>query len=714
MQVQQGDILLRTTKAGSEQLWISQRLVVDKCEIGNLYLKDRARRLYKKSVRACDLAKSKEFLPDSGKAWRWGRNQNGYYYCYDNIPDRKPTFYRSKLGSEQELKEALNELKSGQKESLKEFAKVLFEQRKAKELSESLAWCRFMKQQVQDKLYGSFGIRNQSDFFSICCDILQSKNLEGLKVKSPAYLRNKISDFPTDTETQRTFLISKKYGNDNTRKIGKTLLVNEVTGEILKFDIHQALIYNCYMNPNSMVKEAMRQLYIKYYTPAIKEFGYEPVAYSTFTHHLSGNLSSSLKMDRERHGKDWYNKNVLAYVPSERLTQSHLLFAGDGSGTISYKYTNSQGKLKHMKLFVLMITDIASRKIVGWSVAPQGQHKESGSMVKAAVKMALKTCEYKTMYEFISDNHGAFSGDENNEFLNLVFNRVRRIKKGNSQANPAEMEFRLLKQYLRSYINFVSSSWNAGIERQSNADYQGFEHLPTYREAIVQFEQIVKDYNATATRSGAIPDEIFANNKYAGIKDIDDRIIRKIEGNHTKVNISYMRGFVKVSKTKGYEIRNDYLFEIPDYWETGAELISKANGYQRSDVQVVWNEDFADLYTLEGKYILTCPRASLSSQSYVIANEEHKAALKHHRARKEKAIEIADNFKNEIVEITNQLPYSQAIAFGGNKESFNEEMTAIESKQIINSSKKRKQKERVDREFDKYKDKIEAALMEEN
>ncbi|MDB0613557.1 hypothetical protein PL371_17145 [Tenacibaculum maritimum] len=177
----------------------------------------------------------------------------------------------------------------------------------------------------------------------------------------------------------------------------------------------------------------------------------------------------------------------MTYVPSEKLKYAHSLFAGDGSGTINYKYVDKKGKLKTMKLFVMLISDVSSRQIVGYSFSKKGFHNETTDMMKDAVKMAIKNCDYQTMFEFVSDNHGAFTSAESKEFLNLVFNKVRTIESGNSQANPAETEFRLFKQALKGLENFSSTSWNVGVEGQANPDYLDIKSLPTYEEAVLQF-----------------------------------------------------------------------------------------------------------------------------------------------------------------------------------------------------------------------------------
>ncbi|SDE73926.1 hypothetical protein SAMN05421544_1221, partial [Riemerella columbipharyngis] len=44
-------------------------------------------------------------MPDSGKAWRWAKLNNGFYYCLNNIPNRAPKHYRSLFGDAEALRE---------------------------------------------------------------------------------------------------------------------------------------------------------------------------------------------------------------------------------------------------------------------------------------------------------------------------------------------------------------------------------------------------------------------------------------------------------------------------------------------------------------------------------------------------------------------------------------------------------------------------------
>lgn len=729
------DIITRKAN-GKETLWVSQRLLVEVCGIADEYLR-KIRSNYKSDSRNCDLAKVKSFMPEGRKAWRWARVHGQFYYCWDNIPDRKPTYYRSKLGTKSSLKAQLKEVSKSLKTlvgdnakiSLKDQAKKLtdnhdayyfmyesdtgFTRKEALEMAEALSWCKMLQTLYINQDFKALGILDKQQFLQVAVEILEKEKLTGLTVTSASYLRRKIVDFPAEKATQREYMISGRYNNQNARKVGKLELVDEETGEVFGLDLHEAMMFNFYINKRIGTKEAIIQLYEKYYVPGIREFGFEPVSYRTVKRYLAM-WHKRLATDKGRHGEDYFKKHTLTYVPSKRLQYSHSLFVGDGSGTISYKYYKKNAKgskdLNTMKLYVILISDVASRKIVGWAPAPQGQHLESPEMVEVAVKMALKNCEYQTMFEFLSDNHGAFTGDKSRAILNLVFNKVRTIEPGNSQANFAETEFRLFKQHLRAELNFVSSSWNVGIEGQVNPDRFTVEALPDYSDAVIQFGKIVEEWNSRKLRDETTPNERYEN-RNPKCTHIDNRVLRQIFGTKTKVDPTLYRGFIKVARTKGYHHREDFIFEIPDIEETGAEKITKAIGYARNgQVQVIWDEEAADIYTLAGAYVMTCYPAEMSSNAYIESDAQSDHALGHHLKRKQKITEKADEYTAMLEEFDEALPYVLAMKAGGSKESFNGLHNAIENRQNLENDEekdiKKARRERNERDFnsDEWKD----------
>ena len=108
MNIQNGDIVIKTFQQTST-MWVSERFICNMIGDGmNEYLRTKGRSNYKLSVSPCH--RSKDILPDTGKAWRYARINGQFYYDFDRIPDRKNTRYRSRLGNRDELLHAMDEL----------------------------------------------------------------------------------------------------------------------------------------------------------------------------------------------------------------------------------------------------------------------------------------------------------------------------------------------------------------------------------------------------------------------------------------------------------------------------------------------------------------------------------------------------------------------------------------------------------------------------
>ncbi len=710
------DIVIRTYK-GSTTLWVSQGLIIRECEIAEEHLRTVVRNRFKKSIK--HHYKYGSYLPHTGAAWRWAKVNGTFYYDYACIPDRKPTHYRSKLGTKTELIEAYNDLlatRSNQKENLiKNIIKtqvhtlvdnsdtryymyecpVVFTQHQATQLATARAWCNYIARQLKGDRYKALGLHKKQDFLGVCADLLTPLQLEGFNISSAAYLRNKVVEF-THCHTlaaQRGFFVSGKYGNVNAQIVGKYPLVDETTGQMYDFDIHQALMFQLYMNPGGSTKEYIRQLWERYYIEDIKTFDLEPVAYRTFCHHLT-RFNNQFRTAKARHGETYYKKHVLTYVTQEKLQFAHSLFAGDGSGTIAYKFRRSDGKLVKRNLYIVFMADVASRFIAGWSPSDKGSSTETSEMTRNALKIAVENSGIQTLFEFISDNHGSFTSKESKEVLNLAFNKVRTIESGNSQANPAETQFRLFKRHLKDIKNMLSTSWDSSIEGQANTDDLNIADLPTYEEAVLQMHDLIKRWNHTKLRDGVTPAERFEN-KHPDCKPMEPVVLRYLFGKHTKVDISYMRGYVNVHTSSGYNDTTMHQFEIPDYGGAGTELIAKATGYTHgAEVKVVWTEEMADLYTLDGKFIMSCPPSIKASQSHAERTSEQEEAYKRLNGRKTKQTSEADAFTESLSEVIEGLNYEQHMAFGGTKESYNALREDHQNGQIKKSAK-----QRVDRDF---------------
>ena len=184
-------------------------------------------------------------------------------------------------------------------------------------------------------------------------------------------------------------------------------------------------------------------------------------------------------------------------------------------------------------------------------------------------------------------------------------------------------------------------------------------------------------------------------NKNPQCQPLEPVVLRYLFAKHTKVDVSYMRGYVNVYRTKGYSDSQLFQFEIPSYGGAGTELIAKATGYTSgAELKVVWDEEMADLYTLDGKFIMSCPRVIGAAQSHAEASAESNKALGRLKANKENQTAFIDEFESSLNEVMEGLSYEHSMALGGNKETYNAEKINNENTNLKNTTKKR-----VDRDF---------------
>lgn len=726
MRVQPGDILKRSEQGGYT-LWVSQRLLLESCAISEAYLW-KVRSVYRKALPPSQ--QKFNILPDNGGAWRWSKQDGAFYYALASIPNRSPKFYRDQLPSETELIEQIDAMQVKTKADIIEQIKKniisrvddffnnedvryyrfesepAFNEDKARELAEAKAWCSMISTYADGGRFKRLGVKRKQDFIDHCTAIIRQRELEGLKVKTAKSLYKKVYNYPELNETkQRQYLINGRYGNSNARRIGKFKLVDTITGEELAFDIHEALMHNLYMNPANPQKEDLVELWEEYKAWLSEFTADSPMAYRTFTQYCS-RFDNQLKTAKARHGEEYYSKHYLTYVPSEHLQYAHSLFAADGSATVAYKYyteiSDGTTVCKRMNLYVILISDVASRYIAGWAPAREGLHNETPQMTEQAVKMAIESGGYQTMFEVVTDNHGAFTGKVSKTLLQSIFNKVRTIKPNNSQANPAETQFRLFKKTLKRFNNFLRTSWIAGIGNQANPDFiPNNEELPSYEEAVLQLQKIINDFNNKKLRDGSTPAQRFER-KHPDCKPMDNRQLRSVFGYRTAVEITRMRGFVELWKADQL-----HKFEIPEYYNGMAEKIAQATGYKPdAKLAVCWNMEAADLYTLEGNYLCTCKPAKKASQSKAESNEQTAYALGHHEKRKRQQLEAADEFEQAVVETRDLLSagmidnYSIAVTDSNySKENYNGEMESNLNNNTVITQKDQTIK-RIDRDFD--------------
>lgn len=667
MDIRQNDIIVRTFQ-DSSTLWVSERYICNKLgEKMNEYLRMSGRKNYKKSVSPCH--QSKDILPATGKSWRYARINGQFYYDYDFIPNRADTQYRSRLGDKDSLLHAVDEVAARSKEMTRKEAEEYmirtvmgrqnsediqyymfkeidgvckFNQDKARQLAEALNWLRVVREMVNSKKYELLGINRQKDFFELCGAILERRNLYGFNVTTGGSLRKKLVYFPLNEDEQYEYLISGRWGNNNARRLGKEKLVDTATGEIYTIDIHQAIITDLWMNPGNAGKASKIDIWNDY-LEEMEYMGVKPLSYSALCHYTKS-YDHRFKTEKERHGEKWFNNTYLPYISGKKPVFANSLWCADGSGTIGYRYYDKEGKMRSMRLYVMMVSDVATGKIVGWCPQRPGQHSESDYMLREAMLMGLRGCGKREVMEMITDNGPVFTSGEGRSFLELVCRNHRTITPGNSQANYGETQFRLFKKRLRRMINWMGTSWDAkSIENKANADYINIADYPTYEEAIGQLEQKIAEWNNKKLRTGVSRTQLYDENLHPDCQEIDDRIWRKIAGRFTpKKEITASRGTI-ILESRGIK----YEFDIPDY-ECLGEVVQSYLGYANTvKLSFYWDDECADAYTKDGRYIFSCYNTPKAATSHAEADDESMRALGKGMHRKAKTHKKVDSFIEE-------------------------------------------------------------------
>ena len=690
------DILIRATSDG-QTVWVSQRMVCEACGIDEDYFEKAGRPRYKSSLSPSwqKVADQSEFFlgKKEGKAWRWGRKGGQYYYDYDHIPNRKPTCYRDLLPSKEELIGAVEDQKLDSSrtrrnrivdtldekvknyESVDDFIyfstftigdKDIFDTRRARDLQQAAAWCRFLKNAPALIENGSLGFRTLTGLYKVCAARIEKLDLTGFRIKSAESLRKKIAGLPNG-EDMLAALVSGKYCNDNRRIIGKAEIVDYATGEVMKYDAHQATIMSYWLNPGRSQKDSKQTLY-GLYAYDMECLNIKPVKLSTFTHYIN-KWDNRYFSAAERHGKAYAKNAFRPYVPSQPLEFANSLWVSDGSGVVPYRYQDQYGKWRMMKMYTMLITDVGSRYMVGYSVSRKGEHVEDFRMLRDAMRMALLDNGKTEVMDFLSDNHGAYTGAESQAYLSLACAQHRTIAPHDSQANPAECIFRLFKRHFKSYFNLPETSWNAkSLESMANPDYYDIMALPTFGEAQELLDNAIREWNTSRLKCGMTPEQWFREFKNPAAGQYDARRYRMVTGEVSKRDISYARSILEVER-QGVK----YKYDIPNDATTVA-LIAKHMGYAPNlAVTAYWDAEGADLYTPGGVYMFTCAPAPLASKTYAEATPEGLRALGHHIQKGETYDAITEEFVEDVTRAKAMLSpnYEFNVQDSGTKEDYN-------------------------------------------
>ena len=624
-------------------------------------------------------SKKLNVMPDTGASWRWARWNKQFYYDYDYIPDRAPTYYRSSLPTREECIELYNNVgKLDYEATLKNVQKQIEMEAQfyvdTTDIAHLIYNNGFLSATVADQIvkaralcvainnntasYKTLGVTKAADFWHACTDLVKRLDIKGLRIKNPNSLRNKLRNFPETKEEQFKYLISGKYGNNNKRVVGKYQYVDIETGQIFKYDLHEALIYNYWMNPgkpNKLHQTGIAGVYPRY-KERIEAYGLDAVSERTVQFYIS-RFSNKALMSLERDGKDHFTNTYLPYVPQFMPKYTGSLWVADFSGSkILYKdvvtkwNTNTGRKVTKQVIkshYMCRITDVATGKLIGWSLSEkQGERWED---VSPALRMAYENNHGRMAMELVTDNGGVWKETENKLKLSMLFKKHRPIGLGNKQSNKAEFYVKMLSDIAREFDNWSMLGFNSKhIDNEANPDYMKPANVPSKQEVTMQIEALIEKWNSTERNDGTIPniEQSKKERLHPKLVKLDPRVYRYCLANTTTTRLNRTRSILNIGKGD-----TNYKYKLADWEDVIKQIDDMMYGSTDLKVKVCYDKEVADLYTLDGKYIATAKAAELSHSTKFEATDESTRALNNHMAAKAMMKARAMEFTDDVQDV---------------------------------------------------------------
>jgi transposase InsO family protein len=633
-----------------------------------------------------------------GTAWRWCKMDGHFFYDYEGITDRAPKKYRSRLPSESELVNMgrnpynADDLRERIVDKIRQEANSYIRKddityymydapqslpyQQAFEAVRALGFARLFH--FYSAAFVRLGLESKKDFYSVAAEVLATEELRNFKTTTAESFRLRLAEFHHALQQgkEREFFLSNKLGNTNRSIVGKAKIVDGETGELMTFDIHETAIFLAWLNIGGAAKQFKTYAWEFQYCPMVKQLGIDPVSYTSFCRHTDSFHNKALSA-MELHGNAYFGHKYLPYVPCEPLRFKDTLWVADGSG-MKEQYRTPSGK--PATLYGVLVADVASGFILGLQITRRAEG-ESAEAVQKAFAQAWVASGGWSPADLLSDNGGGFTNGDTEERLTVALGKKPRTTNlGKSQENPAEVIVKLFNTMARQSEHWAGQYQAKDIHYKANPDYQDLRSLPTETEAYERVMARVQAYNDQKGGDGLSRRERYQQlTRNPKAHKPEPVALRRAWSWRTTVDLDWQRGFVNITKDS-----QPYQYTIPNY-HANLPIISKALGFTGdARVEVCHDGDFADLYTPDGKYILTCEATERGFKSLAEATPENVAAHEAHRTRVKEFTNSAKEFRDGIVEAAEAIEYGSAVAFAPKKKvkkeaQIDKEADAVES-----------------------------------
>ncbi|SNA83194.1 conserved hypothetical protein [Flavobacterium psychrophilum] len=652
------DIIIR--KETKQEVWISERLVIEVCDISKEYAW-KIRSQYKTSV-------SKSYhrfniLPVTGKSWRWAKINGLYYYDFDFIPNKKPTFYKEMFGDKTDLIDRFNSYSKNQDNSILE-----------------IQFKAFLKQTYNDYLHCYIDYRNEHRtalakacaVIEFCVQYIENNpNLKGNTIYKEMVAQIEKHDLGYLPKNYRIFK----------QKIDAVINGGQAIAEVIHLPREG--------NNNALLHD----------DPQIMSWAIQlramPENYSN--EHITRLIQDScLLQNKKVPSRRWFGQNVYEQHEVKFLTASKRFGTGSRKSFVNESYIPMEGALfsgdcwqidatrlniiAHKRvevsddgtkttsdafLFVIAVRDVHSGDVLGYSF----DYSENRWSVHNALKMAVETAGYLP-YELAFDR---FPGHNTTEW-ELLFERLQtmgvKLTKTHKATAKAGVErfFGTLQDVFMQHDKYY---YGQGIQSKRLSAHRSPEYLAKIKkeakasgfdviEAMNTGENIIENYRETAlsyysrkhSKINKSPRVIHAESEKPHVRWVENYEISMLLALKKEITIKH-NGMILTEFHK-----TEYIYQVEDY-EVYSKIDKVIISYDLNDLSNVY------LFKPNGNLLIHLGEANLFNKPVQYGPQaEHnkiateKARIKEINERKEaelaEKIAIADEVPMLMGRFTNK------------------------------------------------------------
>ncbi len=349
---------------------------------------------------------------------------------------------------------------------------------KAVELAKAKGVVEKTLEAMERGFYKSLGYANIWDILGALLPHVQSLNIEGLKgIKTVKSLYKKVNIYLKEGAES---LVNARYGNDTGRKVGAEVqaLIGEVYagtpygGTRIQYEVNNKLAQTGH---ELMLSESCIRIYIN-------------------------NSNFRAKYLADKQGKQAWRNEFDPIIWRKPPSKAGLLWFIDGTPIeLYYRVKNKRGVWTLKRLYIVVVLDAYSWKVVGYSIGERETHE----LVKMAVQNAIINENYTPPHQFGYDN--AIDG-ELEKWLCDISGHSFAAAVGNARTKVIEPFFmQLFESKCKDYVNFsglgIRSKKACSHINPDNLD-KNMGLIPEREGLVLQISEVIAAWNDDTRSAG--------------------------------------------------------------------------------------------------------------------------------------------------------------------------------------------------------------------